>query len=230
MNPRKGQIWMNQNQLEELFDTSLPNIKKMQLTHCIECMSDIKPLIEHIEKIIPLGDDARQALRAKITAKKIRRRQYLLQEGDVCRHYNFVLKGCLRMYLLDERGTEHVLQFAIEDGWIADIGSLHNDQPSRLNIDALEPAEVLRIAKEDLIELYVKYPAFDRYFRVLTENAFVGMQQRVLQNISSTAEERYLRFLEKYPHLFNRIPLVQIASFIGVTPEFLSKIRRNLMA
>jgi hypothetical protein len=80
-----------------------------------------------------------------------------------------------------------------------------------------------------LIDLYVKHPAFDRYFRVLTENAFVGMQQRVMQNISSTAEARYLLFLEKYPHLFNRIPLVQIASFIGVTPEFLSKIRRNLM-
>jgi CRP/FNR family transcriptional regulator, anaerobic regulatory protein len=193
-------------------------------------MTNIKPLIQHIETIIPLDEEARRALSEKVTSKKIRRRQYLLQEGDICRHYNFVLKGCLRMYLVDGKGTEHVLQFAIENGWIADIGSLHLDQPSRFNIDALEPAEVLRIAKEDLIELYVKHPAFDRYFRVLTENAFIGMQHRVLQNISTTAEERYLLFLEKYPHLFNRIPLVQIASFIGVTPEFLSKIRRNLMA
>lgn len=193
-------------------------------------MTDIKPLIEHIEKIIPLDNEAREALTAKVTTKNIRRRQYLLQEGDVCRHYNFVLNGCLRMYLVDGKGTEHVLQFATEGGWIADIGSLHSGEASRLSIDALEPAEVLRIAKEDLIELYVNHPAFDRYFRVLTENAFVSMQQRVLQNISSTAEERYLLFLGKYPHLFNRIPLVQIASFIGVTPEFLSKIRRNLMA
>lgn len=193
-------------------------------------MKDIAPLVQHIEKIIPLNEDARQALAAKVTSKKIRRRQYLLQDGDICRHYNFVLNGCLRMYLVDEKGTEHVLQFATDDGWIADIGSLHTDQPSRFCIDALEPTEVLRIAKEDLIDLYVKHPAFDRYFRVLTENAFVGMQQRVMQNISSTAEARYLHFLEKYPHLFNRIPLVQIASFIGVTPEFLSKIRRNLMA
>lgn len=192
-------------------------------------MKNIAPLIEHIEKIIPLDDEAREALAAKVTSKKIRRRQYLLQDGDVCRHYNFVLNGCLRMYLIDEKGTEHVLQFATEGGWIADIGSLHTDQPSYFCIDALEPTEVLRIAKEDLIDLYVKHPAFDRYFRVLTENAFVGMQQRVMQNISSTAETRYLQFLEKYPHLFNRIPLVQIASFIGVTPEFLSKIRRNLM-
>jgi CRP-like cAMP-binding protein len=194
-----------------------------------ELMTDIQPLIQHIEKIIPLDEEARLALSEKATSKKIRRRQYLLQEGDVCRHYNFVLKGCVRMYLVDGKGTEHVLQFATENGWIADIGSLHLDQPSRFNIDALEPAEVLRIAKEDLIDLYVEHPAFDRYFRVLTENAFVGMQHRLLQNISTTAEERYLLFLEKYPHLFNRIPLVQIASFIGVTPEFLSKIRRNLM-
>lgn len=192
-------------------------------------MKDIAPLIQHIEKIILLDDEARQALAAKVTSKKIRRRQYLLQDGDICRHYNFVLDGCLRMYLVDEKGTEHVLQFAVEGGWVADIESLHTEQPSHFCIDALEPTEVLRIAKEDLIELYVKHPAFDRYFRVLTENAFVGMQQRVMQNISSTAETRYLHFLEKYPHLFNRIPLVQIASFIGVTPEFLSKIRRNLM-
>lgn len=195
-----------------------------------EMMTDIQPLIQHIEKIIPLDEEAQRALSDKATIKKIRRRQYLLQEGDICRHYNFVLNGCLRMYLVDGKGGEHVLQFATENGWIADIGSLHLDQPSRFNIDALEPAEVLRISKEELIGLYVKHPAFDRYFRVLTENAFVGMQHRVLQNISTTAEERYLLFLEKYPHLFNRIPLVQIASFIGVTPEFLSKIRRNLMA
>lgn len=193
-------------------------------------MTGIQPLIQHIEKIIPLDEEAQRALSDKATIKKIRRRQYLLQEGDICRHYNFVLNGCLRMYLVDGKGGEHVLQFATENGWIADIGSLHLHQPSRFNIDALEPAEVLRISKEDLIGLYVKHPAFDRYFRVLTENAFIGMQHRVLQNISTTAEERYLLFLEKYPHLFNRIPLAQIASFIGVTPEFLSKIRRNLMA
>ncbi len=189
---------------------------------------DIQTIVQHIEKIIPLEDRAKSDLAAKVAHKKFRRRQYLLQEGDVCRHYNFVLRGCLRLYFVDEKGTEHALQFATENGWIADIGSLHSETPSRLSIDALEPTEVLRIGKQDLIELYVKHPAFDRYFRVLTENAFIGMQQRVLQNISSTAEERYLTFMEKYPNLANRIPQVQIASFIGVTPEFVSKIRKNI--
>lgn len=190
---------------------------------------NIQPLIAHIEKIIPLDEAAKQDLAAKTIFKKLRRRQYLLQEGDHCNHYNFVLNGCLRLYFVDGKGSENVLQFATGNGWVADIGSLHTGQASRLCIDALEPSEVLRIAKQDLIELYVKHAAFDRYFRVLTENAFVAMQQRVLQNISSTAEERYLSFLEKYPHLAQRLPQVQIASFIGVTPEFLSKIRRNLM-
>ncbi len=161
--------------------------------------------------------------------RKLRRRQYLLQEGDWCRHYHFVLDGCLRMYFVDEKGNEHILQFATANWWIADIGSFHSEKPSRLNIDALEASEVLRIQKKDLLHLYEKYPKFDRYFRVLTENAFVKMQDRVLQNISSSAEERYRSFLENYPNLSNRISQVQIASYIGVTPEFLSKIRKQLM-
>lgn len=179
--------------------------------------------------MLPFNEVELQALEARISQKKVRRRQYLLQEGDVCRYYDFVVEGCLRMYRLDEKGTEHVLQFAVEDGWIGDIGSFHTEQPSRLFIDALEASTVLRISKQDLIYLYVHHPKFDRYFRVLVENAFVKMQGRVLQNISSTAEERYLSFLAHYPNLSNRIPQIQIASFIGVTPEFLSKIRKDLM-
>lgn len=140
-----------------------------------------------------------------------------------------MLDGCLRMYFVDEKGTEHILQFATEDWWITDIGSFYGEKPSRLFVDALEASEILQIRKEDLIYLYVNYPKFDRYFRVLVENAFVKMQERVLQNISSTAAERYLSFLNDYPNLSNRISQVQIASFIGVTPEFLSKIRKNLM-
>lgn len=186
-------------------------------------------LKNHFLKTLPLNIEELQALEERARLKKLRRRQYLLQEGDQCQHYNFLVSGCLRMYLLDEKGVEHVLQFATEDWWITDIGSFHSEQPSRLNIDALEDSEVLRIKKEDLLFLYENFPKFDRHFRVLTENAFVKMQERVLQNISSTAEERYLSFLKNYPNLTNRIPQVQIASFIGVTPEFLSKIRRNLM-
>lgn len=186
------------------------------------------PLLAHIHQMLPLNTAEEEALRQSITLKKLRRKQYLLQEGDICKHYNFVLTGCLRMYYVDEKGIEHILQFATENWWISDIGSFHSETPSQLYIDALEPSVVLQIKKQDLLHLYSHYPKFDRYFRVLVENAFVKMQARVLQNISSTAEERYLSFLNNYPALSNRVSQVQIASYIGVTAEFLSKIRKNI--
>jgi CRP-like cAMP-binding protein len=132
------------------------------------------------------------------------------------------------MYKIDDKGNTHVLQFAPENYWIVDIGSFHGAKPSVLNIDALEDTVVLQISREDLISLYIQAPKFDRIFRVLIENSFVRLQERLLQNISSTAEERYLTFLEIYPHLVNRLSQVQIASFLGITPEFLSRLRNRL--
>ncbi len=186
-------------------------------------------LINHIKKLLPLDKLEEEVLLSKITFKKLKRRQFLLQEGDVCRHYNFIVEGCMRMYMVDEKGTEHNLQFGEKNWWITDIGSFHSDVPTQLFIDALEPSEVLQIKKEDLIFIYTHFPKIDRYFRVLIENAFIKMQARVLQNISATAEEKYLTFLKDYPNLSNRISQIQIASYIGVTPEFLSKVRRSLM-
>jgi CRP-like cAMP-binding protein len=130
--------------------------------------------------------------------------------------------------MVDQHGKEHNLQFAIEDWWVADIGSFHDEEPSRLNIEAIESSIILRIRKDDLLKLYVDYPKFNRIFRVLIEKAFVSTQRRILQNISLTAEERYLDFINRYPHFFNRISNVQIASYLGITPEFLSAIRKKL--
>ena len=128
----------------------------------------------------------------------------------------------------DPNGKEHNLQFAIEKWWIGDIGSFHSEEPSRLYIEAIENSIILQIKKEDQWKLFVDYPKFNRIFRVLAENAIVSLQNRILQNISSTAEERYLEFSKNYPQLFNRISNVQIASYLGVTPEFLSTIRKNI--
>lgn len=149
----------------------------------------------------------------------------MLQEGDVCTQFNFVVRGCLRTYKIDEKGNTHVLQFAPENNWINDLGSFHGVRPSALNIDALEDTVVLQISRDDLVSLYKEAPKFDRIFRVLIEKGFVRLQERLLQNISSTAEERYQSFLELYPHLTNRLSQVQIAAFLGVTPEFLSRLR-----
>ena len=160
--------------------------------------------------------------------RSIKRRQFILQEGDVCLYNSFVVEGCFKMFMVDNNGKEHNLQFAVENWWIGDIGSFHSEEPSKLYIEALENSTILQIKKEDQLKLFVDYPKFNRIFRVFTENALVGTQRRVLQNISSTAEERYLDFLKRYPYFFNRISNVQIASYLGVTPEFLSTIRRKI--
>ncbi len=187
-----------------------------------------KPLIDYFENYLPLSEEEKSFLEEVFKGRRIKRRQFILQEGDVCKYNTFVVEGCFRMYTVDEKGKEHNLQFAIENWWIGDIGSFHSEEPSKLYIEALENAIILQIKKADQIKLFVDYPKFNHIFRVFTENALVSAQRRILQNISSTAEERYLDFLNRYPYFFNRISNVQIASYLGVTPEFLSTIRKKI--
>lgn len=189
---------------------------------------NINSLIEYFNSFIELSENEINAVKNSFVEKKVRRRQFILQEGDVSKVNTFVVEGCLKMYLVDGKGKEHILQFAIENWWIGDIGSFHAEEPSKLYIEAIENSTVLQIKKEDQLKLFVDYPKFNRIFRVFTENALVSSQRRILQNISSTAEERYLDFAKRYPYLFNRISNVQIASYLGVTPEFLSTIRKKI--
>ncbi len=187
-----------------------------------------EPLLNYFDRLIPLTGEEKELVKEKFHHRLYRKRQYVLQEGDVCMYFNFVVRGCLRMYKTDDKGNIHILQFAAENYWINDLGSFHSLKASELNIDALEDAVVLQINREDLVSLYKQIPKFDRIFRVLIENSFVQLQQRLLQNISSTAEERYKSFLEVYKHLTNRLSQVQIAAFLGVSPEFLSRLRNRL--
>jgi CRP-like cAMP-binding protein len=138
------------------------------------------------------------------------------------------LSGCLRAYYTDDRGIEHAVQFAIEDWWIGDMRSFMTETPAWLNIDALEDTEVLMISKESIDRLYVEIPAFERYFRIRIQNAFIAEQQRIGAGLSKSAEERYLEFIQKYPKMEQRIPQVHIASYLGITPEFLSTIRGKI--
>lgn len=190
--------------------------------------SSTEPLLEYFEKSFPLKQEEKELVRTLFHSRLYRKRQFVLQEGNVCTDFNFVVRGCLRTYKIDEKGATHILQFATENYWINDLGSFHGVKPSVLNIDALEDTVVLQISRDDLITLYTKAPKFNLIFRVLVENAFIRLQERLLQNISSTAEERYQSFLELYSHLSNRLSQVQIAAFLGVTPEFLSKLRNKL--
>jgi CRP-like cAMP-binding protein len=189
-----------------------------------------EPLLSYFDRLIPLNKEERALVTSKFHSRLYRKRQFVLQEGDVCTQFNFIVRGCLRMYKIDEKGNTHILQFAAENNWIIDLGSFHDIKPSALNIDALEDTVVLQISHANLIDLYIQAPKFDRIFRVLLENSFIRLQERLLQNISSTAEERYQSFLEVYPHLNNRLSQVQVAAFLGLTPEFLSRLRNRKTA
>lgn len=189
---------------------------------------DIKMLVDSFSRYWPLEPEATKALKECTIHQVLKRRELVLKPGEQCRHFNFVLHGCLKMYKVDDQGNRHNLQFAVENDWIVDYGSFYSEEPSDVYIETLEASTLLRIRNKDLFYLYDHFPVFDRNFRIIIENAFIEQQKRVLQNISSTAEERYLYFMKKYPHLFNRISNVQIASYIGVTPEFLSTIRKKL--
>ena len=185
-------------------------------------------LIEYFNRILPLDKKEIAFIEEIYKEKKVKKRQFILQEGEICKQNTYVLEGCFRMYFVDTNGKEHNLQFAIENWWIGDLGSFHSNIPSKLNIEAIENSIILQANKEDQLKLFTHYPKFNQIFRVLSENAMIGLQRRVLQNISSTAEERYLDFLERHPNLFNRISNIQIASFLGITPEFLSTIRKKI--
>ncbi|HEU4902722.1 MAG TPA: Crp/Fnr family transcriptional regulator [Flavisolibacter sp.] len=189
--------------------------------------ASIEPLLHYFDKLIPLNKEEKELVNQKFHSRLFRKRQYVLQEGDVCTQFYFIVRGCLRMYKIDDKGSTHILQFAAENNWINDLRSFHGIIPSALNIDALEDTVVLQITRDDLISLYVQSLKFNLVFRVLVENAFIRLQERLLQNISSTAEERYQSFLDIYPHLINRLSQVQIAAFLGITPEFLSRLRNK---
>lgn len=199
----------------------------------------IQKLITHFNSYLPLNMEETDAVAKKANERKIKRRQFILQEGDRCKHYNFIVSGCFKMYNVDKAGKEHNVQFGAENTWITDMASFHSvnpadfknpnaGKPSQLFIEAVEPSVIIQIERENLVFLFEKYPKFNRIFRVIVENNFIELQNRILQNISMTAEERYLSFLEQYPDLSNRLPNTQIASFLGITPEFLSNIRKSI--
>lgn len=187
----------------------------------------MEKIIKHFERYLPLDQQEIEALTSRLITRKIKRKQFILQDGDICKHFTYVVEGCFKMYGMDNSGTEHNLLFASEDDWIGDLSSLHKEHTSKLFIEALEPSVIYQISKIDLWHLYTHFPKFDRCFRVIVEDKYIELQNRLLQTFSAHASQRYDSFLEQYPHLINRLPNTQIASYLGITPEFLSKIRKE---
>lgn len=184
--------------------------------------------MESLEKYIPLSPNDKLLIVNSLRERKVKKGQFLVYEGTVSRCTNFVNKGSVRTYFIAPNGQEHIVQFAIEGWWISDLNSFIMQSPATFNVQAIEDCVILELPFESLDTLYEKIPKLERYFRIVTQRAFVAFQQRVVQNISMDAEDRYLAFQQKYPKIELRIPQKWVASYLGISAEFLSKIKKRL--
>jgi CRP-like cAMP-binding protein len=182
----------------------------------------------HLEKRVQLTDEEFEVISKFFIPKKLRKKQFLLHESEVCNNIGFVISGCLREYTIDSKGSEHIIQFAIEDWWISDPHSFLSGLPSTYNIDALEDSEVLLLEKSAREKLLDFCPKMERFFRILIEANFVATQRRITDSLSISAEERYLKFVKTYPKLLEQVSQNHIASYLGITPQSLSRIRKEL--
>ncbi|MDO8996476.1 Crp/Fnr family transcriptional regulator [Sediminibacterium sp.] len=175
-----------------------------------------------------LSEAEQKLVKTFFSPKKIRKKQYLLQEGNICRHLAFVEKGLLRSYNVDEKGIEHMIHFAWEGWWMADMLSFLSNEPSTYHIDAIEDAELLLISQQDFEEMLLKVPVMERYFRILFQNNIISKERRLISSITNSAEEKYIHLTATNPELIKRIPQQLVASYLGITPETLSRIKNKL--
>jgi CRP-like cAMP-binding protein len=185
-------------------------------------------LKQNIAKHIVLSENETEAFCNLFQQKLIKKKSFLLKEGEICKFEGFVVKGLFRVYHMDKDGSEQILYFAIENWWITDIDSFTNNKPSQLFIEALEDSEVLLISKKDKEFAYSNLPKIEKLFRVMTQKTHVALQRRMIDNLSKTADQRYADFIEKYPQLYQRLSNLQIAAYLGISHEFLSKIRSKI--
>ena len=183
---------------------------------------------QKLNEKITFTEEEQAVIKNYLTPKKLRRKQYLLQEGDVCKSIAYVVKGALREYNVDDKGNEHILQFALEGWVISDLYSFLTGEPATYNIDALEDSELLLMTKSAQEELLIKVPKYETFSRMQITSAYLAMQKRVTSIISNSVEERYLYFTNLYPNIVQRVPQHMIASYLGLTPETLSRIRKKI--
>jgi len=182
---------------------------------------------DYLREKAGVTDEELKLLQNVAIEKRLRKRQYLLQEGDVSHYNSFIVKGCLRLYRVGKDGTEYILKFGIENWWMSDYESFNSGLPSKSNIDALEDCELILIKKDDFDHLFNTIPNLKNLRAKLDNRSFDASQNRILSNISDTAEEKYSNFMQSYPDIYNRVPLHMIASFLGLSRETLTRIRQK---
>ena len=186
-------------------------------------------IIQNISKHISLTQEEEFLFLSKTQILNYKAKTVILHSGEICKHSYFVNNGLLRSFNINDNIVEHVLHFACEGWWIGDMYSLISQKPGNLFIEVLEDAEVVLLSKENQEQLFIEIPKLERFFRILTENSLVSNQERLMDNLSLSAEERFEKFCKKYPSLIQKVPQKQIASYIGVTPEFFSKMKSKML-
>jgi len=189
---------------------------------------NIDPLLKYIRNYIDLSNEDVTILQSKITVRKYLKGQYIVQQGDVCKHQCFVLSGCTKTFYVDREGQEHILMFSIEDWWTSDMGSFVTQTPADFNVQCLENSELAMFSYDSMEDLFSKIPKLERFFRQIIEKGFVASQKRIVRSFSLSAKEQYIYFREQYPEIEQRIPQYMVASYLGITKEFLSKIKSQL--
>ena len=185
-------------------------------------------LFSHILKKVSLTEEEKSLLKSFFNAKNLRKKEFLLQEGEICHYLSFVSKGLLRSYHIDEKGDEHMNLFAWEGWWSSDIYSFSFNEIGQFNIDALEDSELLLITRENLEEMTLQIPKMDRYFRILFQNSLATKERRLVSSNSYTAKEKYIQLADSNPQMIQRVPQNLIASYLGLAPETLSRIKKNI--
>lgn len=188
-----------------------------------------KPFLDYINKYIILSYEEETILLSKIVHRKYLKDQYIVQQGDICKSVNFIISGCTKTFYMDLEGQEHIVMFSIEDWWTSDLGSFITQTPADFNLQCIENTELIQFTYENLEYLYKEIPNLERLFRKIVERAFVASQKRIIRNFSLTAKERYQIFKKTYPKIEQRVPQYMIASYLGITKEFLSKIKSQLI-
>ena len=186
-------------------------------------------ILNNISKIVSLTEAEQKLFLSRIEIKQFKAKSILISPGEICKHSYFVNSGLLRSFNINDNIVEHVLQFACEGWWIGDMYSLLSQKPGNLFVEVLEDSEVVLLSKENQEQLYFEIPKLERIFRILTENSLVAHQDRLMDNLSLSAEDRFEKFCKRYPTLIQRVPQKQIASYIGVTPEFFSKMKSRML-
>lgn len=185
------------------------------------------PLLANIGKHIELTTAEERLLLSKFNLLQVARKRLLLRQGEPCRQIFFILSGGIRAFHTASDGRESTIMFGIQDWWITDMNCFVNQKPALLSLETLEESSLMSLSLDNMEVLYFEIPKFERYIRILMQNAYIREQQRVLENITYSTEERYLRFISKYPIVSKRFTQKQIASYLGITPEFLSTVKRR---